>query len=168
MTRPRRGTSDVREELSDMGLDSNPNANFMNSKGFWALYVSLIVFLRLIVNVFFPHSSGKAWFVTSLAHNTLSFVLLHWIKGSPFPEIYDQQGKFASLTLWEQLTGGMQYTPVRKFLTIVHVVLFLITINIPDDLSTLQFCIVTASFLPGFIGKMPSMHKVRLFGINKD
>lgn len=51
----------------------------------------------------------------------LMFMILHIEKGTPF-ETADQ-GKFRYRTVWEQLDYGVQFSPSRKFLTVVPVVL---------------------------------------------
>lgn len=51
----------------------------------------------------------------------LMFMILHIEKGTPF-ETADQ-GKFCYRTVWEQLDYGVQFSPSRKFLTVVPVVL---------------------------------------------
>jgi hypothetical protein len=39
--------------------------------------------------------------------------------GTPF----ESQGQFDGLTLWEQMDAGVQFTPSKKFLTAVPIVL---------------------------------------------
>eukprot|EP01133_Synstelium_polycarpum_P004241 gene4241-4948_t len=47
---------------------------------------------------------------------------LHWQKGLPFANPANQ-GKYSRLTLWEQIDEGQQYTPTRKFFTLVPIIL---------------------------------------------
>lgn len=49
------------------------------------------------------------------------FVLLHIVKGTPWEA--NDQGEARSLTQWEQLDYGEQFTSTKKFLTVVPVIL---------------------------------------------
>ena len=72
-----------------------------------------------------------------------------------------------SLTFWEQIDDGVQGTATRKFFTVVPVVLFLLASHGADfrrqplGLNLLVVVVLT-------IAKMSTMHKVRIFGINRD
>ena len=50
------------------------------------------------------------------------FIILHIEKGTPF-ETTDQ-GKSRFLTVWEQIDAGEQFSPSKKFLTTVPIVLY--------------------------------------------
>ena len=49
----------------------------------------------------------------------------HWSKGAPFTG--SDQDKYAKLTMWEQLDQGIQFSPTRKLLTVVPIVLYATT-----------------------------------------
>jgi len=49
------------------------------------------------------------------------FVILHITRGTPY--MLTDQGDARKLTQWEQLDQGKQFTPTKKFLTIVPIVL---------------------------------------------
>lgn len=69
-------------------------------------------------------------------------------------------------TFWEQIDDGMQFTPTRKFLTAVPVVLFFLASNGTDyRRQPLAINLVVVVVL--LIAKLSSMHKVRILGINK-
>ena len=51
----------------------------------------------------------------------IMYILLHWEKGSPYETM--DQGKSRVLTQWEQFDDGIQYSPTKKFLLIVPVIL---------------------------------------------
>ena len=64
------------------------------------------------------------------------------------------------------MDNGKQFTKNKKMLTIFPIGLFLAVIHFTDyDRTTLLINCV--SLLIVLIGKLPVMHKVRLFGINK-
>ncbi len=61
---------------------------------------------------------------------------------------------------------GEQYTPTRKFLIAFPVFLFLLSTHYTRyDLTTfaVNFIVLMLQLIP----KLPSMHRVRIFGINK-
>ena len=49
------------------------------------------------------------------------FVILHVTRGTPY--MLSDQGTARKQTQWEQLDQGKQFTPTKKFLTIVPIVL---------------------------------------------
>lgn len=50
--------------------------------------------------------------------------MFHWVKGIPFDF---NSGAYDQLNMWEQMDNGAQYTPAKKFLTAVPIVLFLLS-----------------------------------------
>ena len=50
-----------------------------------------------------------------------NFLFLHILKGTPW-QILDQ-GKARSMTAWEQIDYGQQFTTTRKFITIIPIVM---------------------------------------------
>lgn len=71
-----------------------------------------------------------------------------------------------SQTFWEQIDDGQQFTPARKFLTAVPVVLFLLASNGTDyRRQPLGVNLIVVIVL--VIAKLASMHRVRILGINK-
>lgn len=53
-----------------------------------------------------------------------SYILFHWVQGTPFDF---NGGAFDNLNLWEQIDNGDQYTPTKKFLLTVPILLFLVS-----------------------------------------
>ena len=113
--------------------------------------------------------------------------MFHWQKGVPYGDVVDkQQGKFDRLTMWEQMDLGVQFTPTRKFFTIVPIVLyarttdprlphaltprtsFIVTTHYNEFQNPMIFWVNFAFFLLLIVSKLPSMHRVRVFGINKE
>ena len=140
---------------------TNKNVSWISSPGAWALYIALIVLNWLFLSLFVE--SGLAWTYTHLIHGVVSYYLLHWNKGSP---IDMDQGKYDFQTFWEQLDDGVQYTPNRKFFTVIPVVLFLLATH-GSDFRKQPLGLNMVVLLVLLIAKLPSMHKVRIFGINK-
>jgi len=152
-------TEDVTKYHSPSGLPPNVNAGWINSAGSWSTYITLIAFTRLVfwmMNI----SDEIAWTLTNLLHTVITFSVMHWIKGAPF-----SSGKYDGLTFWEQIDDGFQFTSTRKFLILVPLILFLLTIDIARfDPFLLTFNVVVSSLI--IIPKLPFMDKIRIFGIN--
>jgi len=143
----------------------NPNAFYMNGRGFWTFYVLLIVLFHIIM-LSIPLDAFTVpwvWTVTLQAHNGISFWFLHWIKSTPW--ISCDQGTSRRLTCWEQIDHGLQYTPTRMFLLIIPILLFFLT-SFYTRYDPLHFCLNTVSLGFVTIPKHHSFHKKRLFGIN--
>ncbi|CAH1767699.1 4447_t:CDS:2, partial [Entrophospora sp. SA101] len=108
-------------------------------------------------------SSKASWTFTNLSYIFGSFIMFHWVKGVPFDF---NSGAYDGLTLWEQIDNGAQYTPAKKYLTAVPIVLFLLSTHY-THYDVFTFLINFAFLLIALIAKLPQLHKVRLFGINK-
>ena len=50
--------------------------------------------------------------------------MFHWVRGIPFEF---NAGAYDNLNMWEQIDNGDQYTPAKKFLLCVPIVLFLLS-----------------------------------------
>jgi hypothetical protein len=147
----------------DVPIEDNRNVDWFDAKGTWAAYIFLILAMRTFFG-FLPFlSPSGAWTATNLTHAVGTYLAFHWSKGVPFG--LGDQDKYAKLTMWEQLDQGLQYSPTRKVLTLVPIVLFLITTHythyhFPSLLVNLIALLVL------LIAKLPHMHKVRIFGVN--
>ena len=57
-----------------------------------------------------------------LAFPQLSYLMFHWVTGIPFQsELHG--GAYDDLTLWEQIDAGAHYTPAKKWLFCVPILL---------------------------------------------
>ncbi|KAF6722738.1 ORM1-like protein 1 [Oryzias melastigma] len=92
------------------------------------------------------------------------YVFMHAVKGTAFET--PDQGKARLLTHWEQLDYGVQFTSSRKFFTISPIILYFLA-SFYTKYDTTHFIINTASLLSVLIPKLPQLHGVRIFGINK-
>lgn len=52
----------------------------------------------------------------------VSYVIFHYVTGVPF-DMTNNSGVYDNLTLWEQIDSGAQYTPAKKWLTTLPIVL---------------------------------------------
>ncbi len=53
-----------------------------------------------------------------------SYLMFHWVRGVPFEF---NAGAYDNLNMWEQIDDGDQYTPAKKFLLSVPIMLFLLS-----------------------------------------
>ena len=88
--------------------------------------------------------------------------MFHWITGTPFDYA---QNEYGNATLWEQIDNGIQFTPVKKYLFSVPILLFLTSTHY-SNYDFLSFCLNLASTVLVVVAKLPLMHHVRLFGVN--
>jgi hypothetical protein len=88
--------------------------------------------------------------------------MFHWLQGTPNDT---SQGVYDGLTVWEQLDDGVQFTATRKFLVALPILLFLCSCYYTHNYFL--FAIDLSTLLIVLIAKLPSMHRVRVFGINK-
>ncbi|KAI9203009.1 ORMDL family [Polychytrium aggregatum] len=138
-------------------------SGWMNQRGSWVTGVVIIVSLRIGLATIPGISAEAAWTLTNLIYNTASYFLFHGIIGMPFAINEDE---YNNLTLWEQMDSGIQFTPTKKYLTAVPIVLFLLSTHYTHyDFPT--FMINLTSLMVVLIAKLPQMYKVRLFGINE-
>ncbi|XP_028332224.1 ORM1-like protein 3 [Gouania willdenowi] len=142
----------------------NPNTRVMNSKGMWLSYVLCIVLLHLVLLSVPFISVPTVWTLTNLIHNMCMYLLLHTVKGTPFET--PDQGRARLLTHWEQMDYGVQFTSSRKFLTIIPIILYILT-SFYTKYDQTHFVLNTLSLLSVLVPKLPQLHGVRLFGINR-
>ena len=74
--------------------------------------------------------------------------MFHYVQGVPFEF---NAGAYDNLNMWEQIDNGDQYTPAKKFLLTVPIVLFLLSTHYTHyDLTyfTINFLAVLAVVIP--------------------
>ncbi|KAJ3192628.1 hypothetical protein HK101_006208 [Irineochytrium annulatum] len=131
--------------------------------GSWFTNVLVLIALRIGLGIIPGLSGEAAWTLTNLIYNTATFFMFHWVIGTPFDV---NQGEYGGQTLWEQIDNGAQFTPTKKYLTMVPIVLFLLSTHF-THYDSITFMINLTSLVIVLIGKLPSMHNVRILGINK-
>lgn len=52
-----------------------------------------------------------------------TYLMFHFVEGVPFES---NSGVYDRLTLWEQIDGGAQYTPAKKWLTSLPIILYVV------------------------------------------
>ena len=142
-------------------VDLNKNTNWLENRASWLFYTLLVVASWLVTSNFVD--PGMAWTVVHIAHGVVTYYLFHWIKGSP---IEVDQGKYDSLTFWEQIDSEVQGTGTRKFFMLVPVVLFFLASH-GSEYDRQPLGINLGVLVVLLVAKLSSMHRVRIFGINK-
>ncbi len=96
--------------------------------------------------------------MTNISYMMGSYIMFHYVRGIPFDF---NAGAYDNLSLWEQIDHGDQYTPAKKFLLSVPVVLFLLSTHYTHyDLAS--FIINFLATLAVVIPKLPFVSSVVL------
>ncbi|RYO83494.1 hypothetical protein DL766_004980 [Monosporascus sp. MC13-8B] len=146
------------EQLSDQSALPNLNAQWVNAKGAWTIHIVLIAALKILWDVVPGVSQETSWTLTNICYMLGSYIMFHWVRGVPFDF---NSGAYDNLNMWEQIDDGAQYTPAKKFLLSVPIVLFLLSTHYTHyDLTyfTINFLAVLAVVIP----KLPSSHRLRV------
>jgi len=149
-------------------IDLNKNTEWLGKNGFWSFYFLLILASRILIGVVFVGmgiSDRYTWLIVHVGHTAATFIIMHWVKGSPF-WLLEDQGRYDHLTFWEQIDDGRQYTRNRKVLTFIPVIISLLASYDTDwDMSIVFFNFIALLFV--IIPKLGSLHRVRIGGINR-
>jgi hypothetical protein len=92
--------------------------------GAWAIHFVLIALLKIIFDIVPNISQETSWTLTNISYMAGSFLMFHWVRGVPFEF---NAGAYDNLNMWEQIDSGDQYTPAKKFLLSVPIILFLVS-----------------------------------------
>mmetsp|Transcript_11551 Transcript_11551/g.20825 ORF Transcript_11551/g.20825 Transcript_11551/m.20825 type:complete len:154 (-) Transcript_11551:1277-1738(-) len=143
-------------------VDVNRNVDWLNSPATWTWYILIILISWLGITGVID-DAGMSWTYVHLIHGVITYYLLHWSKGTSVKEDF---GKFDSLTFWEQLDNRSYGTRNRKLFTVMPLVLFTLATHGTDfKKQPLGLNLIVVMVL--LIAKLPILHKVRFFGINK-
>jgi len=149
-----------------MSADPNRNRNveWLRTPFLLPLYVVFIALFFGVVHGTSLLSTGGSWAVTNAAHGLITFIVFHWWKGSP-----DEfsQGEFNGLTLWEQIDGGEAWTSTKKVLMLVPTIIVLLASMATSYETTFLALNLPVWVVLSLVPKIPAMHRVRIFGINR-
>ncbi|KAF8267432.1 Orm1 type endoplasmic reticulum protein [Lactarius quietus] len=141
------------EEALDQAAYANINAEWVNRKGAWMIHVVLIATGKLIIDAIPGITQNISW-------TACSYLMFHWVTGIPFGSSL-HGGAYDDLTLWEQIDGGAQNTPSRKWLFSVPVGLFLLSTHY-TNYNPWLFAINLSALLFALVPKLPIAHRQRL------
>lgn len=97
------------------------NVDMLTDAGAWLIHPIMIISLKILFNSLPGVSQELSWTLTNLTYMASSYLMFHWVKGIPFEF---NAGAYDNLNMWEQMDNGDQYTPTKKFLTFVPIVLY--------------------------------------------
>lgn len=92
--------------------------------GAWTIHIVLIAALKVFYDIIPGVSQETSWTLTNISYMFGSYLMFHWVRGVPFEF---NAGAYDNLNMWEQIDNGDQYTPAKKFLLSVPIVLFLLS-----------------------------------------
>jgi len=127
--------------------------------GAWFIHPLLIFLLKILFDTFPRISQETSWTLTNITYMFGSYIMFHWVQGVPFEF---NAGAYDNLNMWEQIDNGDQYTPAKKFLLSVPVVLFLLSTHY-THYDLWFFMVNLAACLGVVIPKLPSVSINRLF-----
>ncbi|OLL23700.1 hypothetical protein NEOLI_005353 [Neolecta irregularis DAH-3] len=109
------------DERLDQQSEPNWNSSWVNSKGAWAIHIVIIIALKILFNSVPWVSQEVGWTLTNLSYMAVgSYLMFHYVRGIPFEF---NAGAFDDLVMWEQIDNEAQYTPTKKWLTFVPILL---------------------------------------------
>ncbi|GAA5835303.1 hypothetical protein JCM3766R1_004747 [Sporobolomyces carnicolor] len=158
--------TEVKETYDDQ-LDQaalhNVNAEWVNYKGAWMIHVVLIAFGIVLLETVPGITQDVTWTTANLGYLFVTYILFHYVTGVPF-DMTNNSGVFDNLTLWEQIDSGAQYTPAKKWLTTLPIVLFLVSTHYTryDSHPWLFTLNLLALVLVGLAPKLPVFHRLRI------
>ncbi|KAM0333030.1 hypothetical protein ACHAQA_001687 [Verticillium albo-atrum] len=146
------------EQISDQAVVPNLNANWVNAKGAWTIHFVLIAGLKIFYDIIPGVSQETSWTLVNITYMVGSYIMFHYVRGIPFEF---NGGAFDNLNMWEQIDDGAQYTPAKKFLLSVPIMLFLLSTHYTHyDLA--YFIINFLALLAVVIPKLPFSHRMRV------
>lgn len=116
--------------------------------GAWTIHIVLIAALKIFYDIIPGVSQETSWTLTNMTYMFGSYLMFHYVRGVPFEF---NSGAFDNLNMWEQIDNGAQYTPTKKFLLSVPIVLFLLSTHYTHyDLAyfIINFLAVLAVVIP--------------------
>ncbi|KAJ4525969.1 sphingolipid homeostasis protein orm1 [Exophiala dermatitidis] len=146
------------EQISDQSALPNLNSQWVNAKGAWTIHPVLIIGLKILFDIIPGMTQEISWTLTNITYMAGSYLMFHWVRGVPFEF---NAGAYDNLNMWEQIDNGDQYTPAKKFLLTVPIVLFLLSTHYTHyDFTyfTINFMALMAVVIP----KLPQFHRVRI------
>ena len=164
------------EQIADQSALPNLNSQWVNSKGSslgyrarahtdcntgaWTIHPVLIIGLKILFDIIPGVTQEISWTLTNITYMAGSYLMFHYVRGVPFEF---NAGAYDNLNMWEQIDDGDQYTPAKKFLLTVPIVLFLLSTHYTHyDLT--YFIVNFMALMAVVIPKLPQFHRMR-FGL---
>lgn len=162
------------EHINDQAALPNLNAEWVHAKGSsqslrvvvvgsklithgagaWAIHFVIIAGLKIFFDINpLQVSQELSWTLTNITYMAGSYLMFHWVRGVPFEF---NAGAYDNLNMWEQIDDGEQYTPTKKFLLSVPIILFLVSTHYTHYDFT-YFTINLLATLAVVIPKLPAV-----------
>jgi hypothetical protein len=130
--------------------------------GAWAIHIVLILLCKIIYDIIPGVSQETSWTLTNITYMFGSYIMFHYVRGVPFDF---NSGAYDNLNMWEQIDDGAQYTPAKKFLLTVPIMLFLLSTHYTHyDMTyfTINFLALLGVIIPKlpFVSSATSYHFV--------
>jgi hypothetical protein len=123
----------------------------------------LIFIGKILFDIIPGMSQDTSWTLVNLSYDAGSYLMFHYVRGVPFDF---NSGAFDNLNMWEQIDNGDQYTPAKKFLLTVPILLFLISTHYTHyDLT--YFIINCLATLAVVVPKLPSVCQIEKLQLPK-
>ncbi|KAI0089195.1 Orm1 type endoplasmic reticulum protein [Irpex rosettiformis] len=151
---------DNQEEGLDQSLYENMNAEWVNRKGAWVIHPLLIIAGKIVVDTIPGMQQELSWTLVNLIYLGFHYLMFHWVTGIPFQSDL-HSGAYDDLTLWEQIDEGAHYTPAKKWLFTVPIVLFLASTHY-TNYNPWNFAINLTALILVLIPKLPQLHRQRV------
>ncbi|KAL8279076.1 hypothetical protein RQP46_008534 [Phenoliferia psychrophenolica] len=168
------------DDTSDLGGALNPNADWVNLKGAWSvpltmgnsgererrqlIHVFFIILGKVLLSILPGIDEDFSWTILNLSYIIISYIVFHGVKGVP-TDLTINSGGYEGLTLWEQIDAGAHYTPAKKWLTTLPIVLFLLSTHYTTGYFALN---LSALVFVGLAPKLPYFHRLRFKFFDKN
>jgi hypothetical protein len=127
--------------------------------GAWLIHPILIFCLKILYDIIPGISQETSWTLTNLTYVAGSYLMFHWVRGIPFDF---NSGAYDNLNMWEQIDDGDQFTPTKKYLLSVPIVLFLVSTHYTHyDLTT--FLVNLLATVAVTIPKLPAVRSLEVY-----
>jgi len=153
------GEASAEQDL-DQNIYVNINADWVNMKGAWLVHPLLVFCGKVVIDTIPGMNQEISWTLTNLLYLLFSYFIFHWATGIPFQSDL-HGGAYDDLTLWEQIDGGAQYTPTKKWLITFPIILFLLSTHYTHYdpwLFTMNLIALVALLIP----RLPQLHRHRV------
>jgi hypothetical protein len=129
------------------------------SSGAWTIHFVLIAMLKILYGILPGVSQETSWTLTNISYMLATYIMFHGVRGTPFEF---NSGAYDNLNMWEQIDDGAQYTPAKKFLLSVPIMLFLLSTHYTHyDLTyfTINFLATLSVVIPKlpFVSRGPAL-----------
>ena len=146
-------------------LDKVQQLTYTSLTGAWLIHPILIFCLKILFDIVPGITQEVSWTLTNLTYMAGSYIMFHWVRGIPFDF---NSGAYDNLNMWEQIDNEQQFTPTKKYLLSVPIVLFLVSTHYTHyevgtfTLNLVATILVTIPKLPAVSLCMPSQRRLQV------